>query len=350
MRRWFTGIRWKLTLFSLCISIGICVLSIGSVLMLYHLDIRTLWAVDIPRVVTVIGLIIVSGIIAGFVYGTGLKRSMDPLVESVYMYEKGHFAHRVSVSSGDELGLMGIHLNEMAERIERQVASLQKLSTEKAALGEQLKKTAVMEERQRIARELHDAVSQQLFAITMMVSAIRESADLNQEKVRKRLAAVETMAGEAQKEMRMLLLQLRPASLDGKGLKEGLEQLLEQLSEKYELQIQWDLEDIRGLPKGVEDHLFRILQESLSNALRHSGATAVSVRLGRAHRQMILKIRDNGIGFDRKEDKVSSYGMRSLQERASEIGGVLEVLSSPGKGTQIQLKVPIVDQDEEMKP
>jgi NarL family two-component system sensor histidine kinase LiaS len=316
----------------------------------YRLKLQTLWLVDIPNMLLAAALLLIVGLIPGYLYGGRLKQRIESLTESAYHYERGNFTHRVADSlilANDEIGLMGGHLNEMAKHVERQVASLQKLSSEKSAMADQLKNAAVLEERQRIARDLHDAVSQQLFAISMMTSALQESADLNTDKVRKRIATVQALAGEAQNEMRALLMQLRPAALEGKGLKEGVEELLQRYADKHDTDIRWELEDITGVSKGVMDHLFRILQESMSNVFRHSQASSVIVKLNQANRQIHLKVTDNGTGFDKEAIQTSSYGMKTLKERAIEIGGITEVLSVPGKGTQIHVKIPVVDPEEE---
>jgi NarL family two-component system sensor histidine kinase LiaS len=103
-----------------------------------------------------------------------LKKRLEKLIESILKYENGNFAYRIPSLGDDEIGLAADQLNEMAKRIERQVASLQKLSNERAEWQDQMKKSVISEERQRLARELHDAVSQQLFAISMMTSAVLE--------------------------------------------------------------------------------------------------------------------------------------------------------------------------------
>ncbi|KAE9713574.1 sensor histidine kinase, partial [Escherichia coli] len=130
-------------------------------------------------------------------------------------------------------------------------------SNERAAWQVQMKKSVVSEERQRLARELHDAVSQQLFAISMMTSAILEGMKEKDEKILKQMQLVERMAGDAQNEMRALLLHLRPITLEGKDLKKGLIELLNEFQAKQPIDIDWEIEDDVPLSKGVEDHLFR---------------------------------------------------------------------------------------------
>ena len=167
-----------------------------------------------------------------------MKKRLEHLLESALKYERGQFAHRIPPLGDDEIGRVAEHLNRMARRVEQQVASLQKLATEKARWREQMKQSVITEERQRLARELHDAVSQQLFAISMLLSAVREHLPADHP-MHGRIVTAEKVAGEAQNEMRALLMQLRPVPLEGKGLKEGLKELLAELKAKQPLEIDW---------------------------------------------------------------------------------------------------------------
>ncbi|MFC7395420.1 sensor histidine kinase [Scopulibacillus cellulosilyticus] len=349
-KRRLTNIQWRMTQFTLWICLFTALALLAIFFFYYKLDFRVLLTAGwfhIPFILLILIFAIVLGILTGFIYGNMLKKRLELLVESILKYERGNYAHRVPYLGDDEIGLMADHLNQMADTIEKQVASLQKLSTEKAEWNDQLKKSVISEERQRLARELHDAVSQQLFAISMMASAIQENLDPANQKLKQQMAMVEKMAGNAQNEMRALLMHLRPATLEGKGLKEGLEELFVEFKAKQPVDIRWDIKEIPSLPKGIEDHLFRIVQEAMSNVFRHSQATSVAVRLGVMNRQLLLRILDNGIGFDMDKPKTSSYGLESIKERANEIGGVAEIISFPGKGVQIEVKVPIIDIERE---
>lgn len=342
------NIRWRLTQFAILISLFVSLIAVAMVLLSFQLDIRVLifteW-LHLPLLYWLLFCVVLIGMFSGYIYGNRIKKRLERIVESVMKFEQGDFAHRVPGLGDDEIGLIADHLNIMALRAKKQVASLQKLSAEKAEWQEKIKKLAVTEERQRLARELHDAVSQQLFAISMMSSAVLANKQAIDEKQVQQIAAIEKMAGDAQSEMRALLLHLRPARLENKGLKEGIAELLQEFQSKQSMEILWDGKEIPPLPKGIEDHMFRIVQEALSNVFRHSRATSVSVYLGTHNRQIHLKIIDNGIGFDMSENKATSYGLHSIQERASEIGGVAEIISFPNKGTQIDVKVPIVNHE-----
>jgi NarL family two-component system sensor histidine kinase LiaS len=292
-------------------------------------------------------LCLITGVVGtsvGYIYGNLTKKRLEILLQSALMIERGNLSTRVPYLGEDEIGLLGERLNEMTTRFQQQVVSLQRLSAHNAELTEQVKHAAVTEERQRLARELHDAVSQQLFAISMTMAALKRTLASNPEKASRQVELVEEMAAAAQSEMRALLLHLRPAHLEGKSLREGIEGLLRELQAKHTLEFSWQLDDFSSLPKGIEDHLFRILQEALSNTLRHAKATKVEVKLGQTQNQLRLRITDDGIGFaDGEEKKSSSYGMKLMEERVAEIGGVLVISSAPGHGTMIEVTIPFVE-------
>ncbi|SMP22796.1 two-component system, NarL family, sensor histidine kinase LiaS [Laceyella tengchongensis] len=340
-----TNIHWRMTQYTIWVCAVLAFLLLTVFLNAYRLGWETLWTTKlskVPVLLVAFVLVLLVGACAGFLYGYAIKRRLSRLIEAILRFERGNFSYRLPDLGEDEIGLVGTRLNQMAERIEKQVASLQKLSTEKAEWVEAQKQAVISEERQRLARELHDAVSQQLFAISLMASAMKETLPEAEDSVGKQIAMIEKMAGIAQNEMRALLLQLRPVTLEGKGLKEGLAELLDEFGAKHPASLHWEVGDLPRLPKGVEDHLFRIVQEGLSNVFRHAQATSVTVRLVFRGRHVHLRMIDNGVGFDMSKVKSSSYGLQSIQERASEIGGIAEVISVPGKGTQIEVKVPIV--------
>lgn len=286
---------------------------------------------------------LIFGMVIGYVFGNLFKKRLEILLQSTMMLERGDLTTRIPDLGEDEIGELGKRLNEMAARFHKQVASLQRLSTHNAELADQVKQAAVLEERQRLARELHDAVSQQLFAISMTMAALKRMLALNPEKVARQVELVEEMAAAAQSEMRALLLHLRPAHLEGKSLEQGVTELLQELQTKHPLQMTWSISTMPDLPKGIEDHLFRILQEALSNALRHAKAKQIEVKLSVVRNNIRLKVTDDGVGFSEDEQqKSSSYGMSLMRERVAEIGGVLNILSAPDKGTMIEVIVPLV--------
>ena len=229
-------------------------------------------------------------------------------------------------------------MNSVSNLLITQRKSLQKITDERAETQDQLIQERVIQERQRLARELHDSVSQQLFAASMLLSALTENNEdgLHQKPLRQ----IERIVQQAQLEMRALLLHLRPAALNNKSLTEGLEELLIELKEKVLFDIQYRLEDVT-LSKGAEDHLFRIAQETLSNTLRHAQATEVDVLFVERDGLAIFRVQDNGVGFKEDDGQGGSYGLQNVKERAIEVGGTCKIVSVPSQGTILEVKLPI---------
>lgn len=220
---------------------------------------------------------------------------------------------------------------------EEAVSSAQQAST----ISLETKEEILEQERHRIARELHDSVSQQLFAAAMLLSTIEAEKETLPKHLQGQVDIIGRIVGDAQSEMRALLLHLRPTKLDGKTLKLGIEQLLDELKSKVPITITHDIEDI-SLTNVVEDHLFRIIQELLSNVLRHSNADELEVYLTKTENFYQLRFIDDGKGFDMEEKKNSGFGLRNIRERISGLGGNVRIISFPDQGTSVEIRVPLV--------
>ncbi|MFT8870743.1 MAG: sensor histidine kinase [Sporolactobacillus sp.] len=272
-------------------------------------------------------------------------RALHDGLETFQVFIKTLSAGKLSVrlKNGDDPGLRGVGdaLNELADKLEGQVHSLQRLVDENAAISGKIKSEAVTEERQRLARDLHDAVSQQLFALSMLASAAKRSIGSNPEQAAEHITDVADIARKAQGEMRALLLHLRPVRLNDDSLDRGLQRLVEELAGKTPIQFEADIRAVAGLSRGVENHLFRLSQEALSNALRHSQATLVKLTLFGDKQSVTLSIYDNGCGFDPAVDKIASYGLKTMRERAEEIGAHFLLTTHVNQGTSIRIRVPI---------
>lgn len=290
-------------------------------------------------------ILTVAGAVYGYWNSSRVTRRLDPMMETLLLLEKGTFTRGSFANGEDEIGRLGEQLERVVKRWEEQVTSLQRLSNHNVELTEKAKLTAVIEERQRLARELHDAVSQQLFAISMTATAVGRTLDKDFEKAKRQIYLIEEMASVAQSEMRALLLHLRPIHLEGKRLSEGLTELLKELAAKVPMAITWDMDEEIRLNKGIEDHLFRIVQEALSNALRHSKANKLEVKLLHRSDGIRLVIRDDGVGFELDAKKLTSYGIVSMKERVNEIGGSVDIITAPDRGTRIEIRVPILAGD-----
>lgn len=349
MRRRLMTLQWQFIRHSLIVTLLTSFFIIFLVTyeyergLLFLLD-RNLF--NVPIIVWIIVVIVVTGMTSGYFLAVPLRRKIDKLIHAAVRYERGAFSHRTDVEGDDEIAELGFRLNGMAEQIEEQVASLQRLSAERAKMQETVRKAAITEERQRLARELHDAVSQQLFAISMMSAAIKQEID-DHHKAAPQIAMVEQMANTAQAEMRALLLHLRPAHLEGKSLVEGITTLFNELEQKYAMNVHVSIDEVASIPKGIEDQLFRIVQEAVSNVLRHAKATQLELQLKQSPSELKLRLIDNGVGFDPKKTKQSSYGLQTMRERVTEIGGTIHIVSVVGKGTQIEATIPIAWKENE---
>ncbi|MEK8132103.1 sensor histidine kinase [Paenibacillus filicis] len=301
------------------------------------------WKEGVSLSLTLIVITVIIGASYGLWSANRIKRRLELLREVMLSLEKGNLSRSVPPLGEDEIGRLGEQLNQITKKWEEQVSSLQRLSSNNAQLAQRAKYSAIVEERQRLARELHDAVSQQLFAISMTATAVGRTLEKDFDKAQRQIFLIEEMASVAQSEMRALLLHLRPVHLEGKRLSEGLVELMQELSAKVPMQIDWEfVEDVK-LPRGIEDHLFRIAQEAMSNALRHSKASKLEVRLTRPTLDAVkLLIRDNGVGFNLDTKKQASYGLVTMHERVNEIGGSMNLITAPGKGTRIEIRIPIL--------
>lgn len=296
---------------------------------------------------TLVLLLIGFGAIYGFFQMYRTKVQLERLRETLLQWEKGSVTRAVPELGYDEVGRIGEQLGRISKKWEEQVTSLQRLSTHNAQLAEQARVSAIVEERQRLARELHDAVSQQLFAISMTATAVGRTLEKDFDRAQRQVALIEEMASVAQSEMRALLLHLRPVYLEGKHLEQGLKELVRELQSKVPMEISLEMDEGIQLVKGIENHLFRIIQEAMSNALRHSKAERIEIRIQRKDKAIRVIIRDDGEGFELDDKKQASYGLSNMQERVNEIGGSIVWITAPGKGTRIEITVPVMEEESE---
>ncbi|MFJ7725018.1 sensor histidine kinase [Neobacillus sp. NPDC097160] len=308
-------------------------------------DWSELWSrhfMDIPIVIFVPAFSIAIGILLGGGQGFFWRKQFLSIEHALHQLEEGRQLEVKEKPSVTEMQMIAERIEKIGKQMSEQAKLSQRLATEKVEDTEERIQQIIEQERNRLARELHDSVSQQLFAASMMMSAINETKLQSEtDREAKQLKLVEEMIHQSQLEMRALLLHLRPVALKNKTLQEGIEELLIELSQKVTMDIKWKVEAF-PLDKGVEDHLFRILQESVSNTLRHSKASKLEVLMVKRDDLVILRIVDDGIGFEVNEMKAGSYGMQNMHERAVEVGGTLKVISVKDKGTRLEVKVPVM--------
>jgi signal transduction histidine kinase len=295
------------------------------VLKIVQPDARVLfiWFFSVTSFVAFVAIVIavISGPIFGYITARSVIKRLKKLAVAADSWGRGDFAARAVDTSQDELGQMAHQLNQMAEQLQNLLEARQQLAT--------------LEERNRLARDLHDSVKQQVFAISMQIAATRILLKRDVNAAEERLGKTEALVKQAQQELTTLIRELRPAALDGKGLVDALRELLPQWSQQSEIVANLQVEGSRTLPLTVEEALFRVTQEALSNIVRHSKATLVQLTLSIADTAITLTVQDNGQGFDAAQLEHRGVGLISMQERMKALGGTMSIESTPGQGTRM---------------
>lgn len=316
-----------------------------SILLTLHVLIEPNW-LNPTNIFVFILLYVVLGLVisvyVGFQSSNYIKVRLDSISVLIKQFANGNYDSSIYSVEDDELTRIGKELNELGGKLQSQVKSLQRMADEKSEFAKSAHKTAVIEERQRLARDLHDAVSQQLFALTMMSEAAVKQFEKNPEIAKEQMVDVAKAALQSQTEMRALLLHLRPVHLSGDSLPTGIGKLIAELKQKSQIDFNVSIDKDLYLSETIEEHVFRIVQEALSNILRHASATKVNVDISRRARELFIHIRDDGKGFDvnHQSDRKTSYGLKTMHERSEELGGTFTVRSNIEEGTYIDIRIP----------
>jgi signal transduction histidine kinase len=215
------------------------------------------------------------------------------------------------------------------------------VALENARLFAEVRDKVALEERQRLARELHDSVSQALYSITLHAKTARMLLERDLKQAADSLEYVLSLAKAGQSEMRALIFELRPESLEEEGLVAALQKQADALEARYEIKVVATLCSEPEASLEVKEAVYRITQEALHNTVKHARASNVEIRMECTPDQLTLGITDDGVGFETRGDFPGHLGLRSMRERASRLGGTLEMDSGPGKGTRIRARVPV---------
>jgi signal transduction histidine kinase len=213
------------------------------------------------------------------------------------------------------------------------LASHAAIAITNARLYERSRELTVVEERNRLARELHDAVMQRLFSLRLSARAARKLVPIDPEAAACRLGEVESLAAEAIAELRGVIVELRPADLDAHGLVETLRRHVTLLDRLHDTEVTFSVKSPVDLSREGEVEVLRLVQEALGNAFRHARAQHVAVTVETER----ITIADDGAGFDAAEAATRGLGLLSMRERAKALGGELELTTAPGEGTVVAL-------------
>jgi signal transduction histidine kinase len=209
-----------------------------------------------------------------------------------------------------------------------------------ARLYERGRELSVMQERARLARDLHDAVSQKLFSVRAKARAAAVLVERDPARAIEEIGSVAELAGQAHTELRAVIDGLTPPELAAGGLTGSLRAYAVLVGRTYGADVAVQAAELPALGPLAETALYRVAQEAIGNALRHSGAPQVTVSLSRRQRTAVLEISDNGSGFDPRVPE-PGLGLASMRERARSVGGKLTVTSAPGVGTKVRLSIPM---------
>ncbi|HEX2739292.1 MAG TPA: PAS domain S-box protein [Rubrobacter sp.] len=221
------------------------------------------------------------------------------------------------------------------------VADQTAVAIENARLFSEARGKAALEERQRLARELHDSVSQALYGIALGTKTAHALVKQDPDRASEPLEYVLSLAEAGMAEMRALIFELRPESLEREGLVTALEKQAAALRARHKSEVETDLCTEPDVPLDVKEALYRIAQEALHNTVKHARASSVKIRMLCSSEYITLDISDDGIGFETKGDFPGHLGLRSMRERAERLGGTLAVESTPGKGTRVRTWMPV---------
>jgi signal transduction histidine kinase len=232
--------------------------------------------------------------------------------------------------------------SEADQRLIEMLAAHAAVAIENARLLERSRELNIVEERNRLARELHDAVSQKLFGLVLNAESAATLLRRDPDAAADQVARLGELAQDALEELRGLIFELRPASLEEEGLAATLRKQVDMLERVHGRDIELRITGATAAPPEVEGEVLRIAQQALDNALRHADAERIELRLQGRDGRLTVTVADDGVGFDPAAPglRARRLGLTSMEERARALGGTLAVVSRPGEGTTVTLEVP----------
>ncbi len=292
------------------------------------------------------------GTVLGLMLRSAVVRPLAQVAESARRVAAGDLTTRVEVARDDEVGMVARAFNDMAEKVEQHSRALQERTLQLQQMagmrGELLEQliSAQEEERRRLARELHDEVGQAISSIMLDLAMAVDGLPPDAVAARERLSQSRELAAQTLGELRKVIYDLRPEVLDQLGLIPALRSYVKSHLEGRNIKSQLRFHGLKGrLPPRTETTLFRVMQEAITNVIRHAGATMVTAEVAVKDSTLVASVEDNGRGFDvEKALKLpESWGLRGIRERATAIGGTFSIESKPGRGTRIKFEIPLED-------
>jgi signal transduction histidine kinase len=302
----------------------------------------------------------------GVVSTRRLTRRLRRIAAATARFAAGQYDQRPEAVAADEIGQIEAHLNQVEEQLVESRAREKMLVEQNARLEEQarlsrelresirqqiferkarekilVEQNARLEERARLSRDLHDSVKQQVFALAVQIELARSLIDQDRAAAREHLVEADELSYRVQQELSVLIDALRPADLQAKGLTAALHDYVTTWSRQSRIAADLSLPETCLLPSSIEEALWRVTQEALSNVARHSQASTVQLHLGWTEQDVSLSISDNGQGFEMTSHEHKGFGLRSIRERIEQVGGTILIQGTKGAGTQIVAHCPL---------
>lgn len=282
------------------------------------LPLRDIVAIHLPDLpMTLLASLLLGGIF-GYLAARGLARRLQTIGNAATEWAQGTFKQRVHDNRGDEISELSQHLNKMASDLEQLVTTRTQL--------------AALEERGRIARDLHDTVKQKVFATQMQLSSAELALAQQPDKAPDIIESALALNRQTQTDLAEIIHALRPAALHDKGLAAAIRTYAQDWSTRTHIQTEIGVQDAQRLPVIMEDALFRVTQEALANIEKHAQANHVTIHLQWQPDAFQLAITDDGVGFDQTAVSTGS-GLHNMKTRVEEVNGRLQIKSQPNSGT-----------------
>lgn len=272
-----------------------------------------------------------------------LTRRLATITNNTRKFAEGSFSARVADQQQDDIGQLAQQFNSMADVLEQNVLALRDLAQRNAELAQEAENAAILTERARLSRDLHDSIAQRLFSLSVSSQRLPDLIERDAGAAAQQAQRLATLAEQTLLDLRSVLVDLRPSSVIQHGLTDALQGLCTEWQAMNNIPVECTLLlSGKHIPNSLEDVLYRVTQEALSNITRHASASQIQVSVLEGQQQITLSVTDNGRGFDPAQVTGNGhFGLVSIRERTRAIGGQMVMESEPGRGTTLQLVLPM---------
>jgi signal transduction histidine kinase len=289
---------------------------------------------DIPETLllllgrSVLILLLAAGLVGtlfGALTASGIVARLERVSQVTSAWSQGDFSEFIKDTIGDEISQLTVHLNNMAEQLKQFLKRSQEI--------------AVSEERNRLARDLHDSAKQEALAASFHIGTALTLFERNSGSARSHLVEADNLVNTVCKELTDLIHELRPPLVEGARFDETLNEYISEWAQQTGIEVSLNVHGYYELPLEIKQAIYRIMQEALANVTRHSSAKRVDASIRFGERTVEFCLRDDGVGFDTHQ-RYNGLGLRSMRERVETLNGDFHIESGIGQGTNICITIP----------